>query len=143
MARTDLVIYASQKDCLDAAMDTRDCPREVKILQGTKAGDLPVESPKRLGPVRADCRLASKFSGRLSDQRDDDRGRHFEVLLVMRENAIEIMGVLCSDPFLGEALGKTLFHETLFPFTGAIRLPYEPNPTCSATTATLRAVGAA
>jgi hypothetical protein len=32
----------------------------------------------------------------------------------MGENAFEIMGIPCSNPLLGKALGKTLLHYALF-----------------------------
>src|SRR5262252_2914081 len=69
---------------------------------------------KRLGPISADCHFAPKLSGRLSNQCGDDRGRHFKVVLVMSENAFEIMGIPCSNPLLGKALAKTLLHQALF-----------------------------
>src|SRR5215471_218995 len=69
---------------------------------------------KRLGPISADCHFAPKLSGTFSNQCGDDRGRHFKVVLVMSENAFEIMGIPCSNPLLGKAFGKTLLHQALF-----------------------------
>src|SRR5262245_18485948 len=83
---------------------------------------------QRLSPIRAYCFLAAQPSGRLSDQGGDDRRGHFKVVVVMREDAIEIIGVPCRDPLLSKTVGKAFLHQALFRVPIAIISAAVPAP---------------
>src|SRR5262245_23266734 len=69
---------------------------------------------KRLGPIRANRRLATQRSRWLSDESPDDGRRHFEVVLVVLEDAIEIVRVPRSYPLLCKVFGEIFIHEARF-----------------------------
>jgi hypothetical protein len=54
------------------------------------------------GPVRADRRLAAEDATRNAHALDDERGAHFEVVRVVREDSLEIVRVPGRDPLGGK-----------------------------------------